>query len=236
MSTRPSRGRAVRPRRNANTRYIFIAAGVLAIIGIIAVSALALNQPSALEGRTPDLTPINAPTGRTADGYYFKGQESAPVVVVEYADFQCPACAQYASRIAPSIDAQYVETGQVRMIYHEMPLRQHANAFPAAEAARCAGDQNAFWQMHDMLFLNQAQWQSLAQPAGQFAGYAAQIGLDRAAFERCMSDGTHRSAIQAAQAEADALQIPGTPTFIINGQQYDAGQIQQAIDAALAGQ
>jgi protein-disulfide isomerase len=124
----------------------------------------------------------------------------------------------------------------VRLIYHELPIQGHANAVSAAEAARCAGDQGAFWRMHDMLFVNQRQWAGLASPDTQFAGYAAQIGLDRTAFERCMADDTHRSAIEAAGTSAAAQQIPGTPTFVINGQQHDTATVQSAIEAALAGQ
>jgi protein-disulfide isomerase len=214
---------------------IFLGLGVLAIVGVVIISALAISEPAAQQGRVLEKPPINAPVGQTPEGYYFKGAEDAPVVVTEFADFQCPACAQFASRLAPAIDAQYVETGQVRFVYHEMPLQRHINAVPAAEAARCAGDQNAFWRMHDMLYANQVQWQNLDRPIPQFAGYAAQIGLDRAAFESCMNAGAHRADIQAALRVSEELRIPGTPTFIINGQQYDAGQLQGAIDAALAG-
>lgn len=230
------RGRAVRARRETRSPWVFIGLGIL-VIGIVAIVVIASGGgQSADAGRVVELVPESIPQGQTPEGFYYKGSDTAPVVVTEFADFQCPACAQYASRLGPTIDARYIKSGQVRLIYHELPIQGHANAVPAAEAARCAGDQGAFWRMHDMLFVNQRQWAGLASPDTQFAGYAAQIGLDRTAFERCMADDTHRSAIEAAGTSAAAQQIPGTPTFVIDGEQYDAATVQSAIEAALAGQ
>lgn len=233
MSTHQQRGRAVQKRSPLRTFYIII--GVVAIIGIAALGSIALRSgqsvasPSTLLNRSP----LNAPTGRTADGYYSKGQPNAPVTLIEYSDFQCPFCGAFASDAELSIDRDYVETGKLLYVFHDFPLQQHPNAVPAAEAARCAGDQNAFWPMHDLLFATQNQWENNQQPQSQFVSYAQQLKLDSGAFTQCLASGKHTAEITKAQQEGEQIQIPGTPTFVINGKQYSADQIRGVIDAAL---
>jgi protein-disulfide isomerase len=237
MSVRQQRGRSVQRQRNrAAPRTFYILIAVVAVVGVAALGALALNsrQNAASSGALLNRPPLTAPTGQTPEGYYYKGKPDAPVTVIEYSDFQCPFCGRFATTQALPLDQNYVETGKIKYVFHDYPLRQHANAIPAAEAARCAGDQNAFWPMHDLLFANQSQWSNLGQPLAQFTAYADQLKLDRATFTQCMNSGKFTAAIQKAQQEGDQIQIPGTPTFVIGGKQYDAQQLQPAIDAALA--
>jgi protein-disulfide isomerase len=233
MSTRQQRGRAIKKRSPLRSFYIII--GGIAIIGIAVLATMALRSgqsaasPSALLNRPP----LNAPTGRTADGYYSKGQPNAPVTLIEYSDFECPFCGAFASGAELSIDRDYIETGKLLYVFHDFPLQQHPNAMPAAIAARCAGDQNAFWPMHDLLFATQDQWANNQQPQSQFVGYAQQLKLDSATFTQCLTSGKHTAEITKAQQEGDQIHIPGTPTFVINGKQYNADQIRGVIDAAL---
>jgi protein-disulfide isomerase len=177
-------------------------------------------------------------TGQTISlpaGLWYKGDPNAPVKVVEYADFQCPSCASFYSIYEESITRNYVETGRVQFIYHEFPLQQHANAVPAAEAARCAGDQGKFWPMHDTLFSKQTEWESDGNAATRFAGYAAALGMDRGAFESCMASDKHLAGVNEAGTAAQAANIQATPTFYVNGKKADASTLKQAIDAALQG-
>jgi protein-disulfide isomerase len=233
MTTRSQRGRAVQKKPNRSLRTLYV------IVGVVAVVALAALGISALQGRqaaevAPGVLPPNLastlPTGQTEDGHYFKGQENAPVTVTEYADFQCPGCAYYATAVAAAFDQQYIASGQVKLVYHEYPLNGHPNAVPAAEAARCAADQGAFWKMHDMLFTNQRQWSSLPRPQDQFAGYAGQLGLDRAAFQQCMAGGTYRDEVRASQRVAEGLGLTGTPSFAVNGTVVDTTGAQSVDD------
>lgn len=168
-------------------------------------------------------------------GLWYKGDPNAPVKVVEYADFQCPSCASFNSIYEESITRNYVETGRVQFIYHEFPLQQHANALPAAEAARCAGDQSKFWQMHDTLFAKQTEWENDGNAASRFAGYAAALGMDRAAFEGCMASDKHLASVNEAGTASQTANIQATPTFYVNGKKADASTLKQAIDAALQG-
>jgi protein-disulfide isomerase len=143
-----------------------------------------------------------------------------------------------------SFETTYIATGKAKLVYHDYPLNSHPNAIPAAEAARCAGDQQAYWQMHDALFQNQANWAGRANPAGLFARYAQEIGLDQAAFSSCLQNGTHRQAVLQARTAGDAMQLTGTPSFAVNGVLVDTTGVQSvddivqrlaaAVDAALA--
>jgi protein-disulfide isomerase len=109
----------------------------------------------------------------------------------------------------PQIVSEYIDTGKVRYAVMDFPLRNHPHAFKASEAAVCAGDQNKFWEMHDLLFTNQ---QALDAP--KLPGYAAQLGLDRAAFEKCLEDGK-KTQVDSDLAAARKAGVSATPTFLI---------------------
>jgi protein-disulfide isomerase len=220
MHTRTQRGRASQsaPR---SLRPFYIALALIAIAGVVVIATtMQRNRTVAMTG--------------TLDGYQTKGSANAPVTVVEYADFQCPGCAYFATQLEPGITRDYVDTGKIRFVYHEFPLNIHPNAIPAAEAGRCAADQGAFWPMHNLLFAKQDEWAEQPQPNALFAAYAEQLKLDRNAFTQCLASGKHRAEVLAARQQAEAAQIPSTPSFVINGKRYEALELRGAIDAALA--
>lgn len=163
-----------------------------------------------------------------------RGDPNAPVTVVEFADFQCPACGTFATSLEPSLLKEYVDTGKVKFLYHDFPLTQHKNAVPAAEAARCAGDQNAFWPMHDLLYATQAQWENSTEPNTIFSGFTTQLKLDKGAFDQCVNGGKYTAAVKASYDASVKAGVNQTPTFTINGQPLNANQLRGAIDAALA--
>lgn len=223
MSARSQRGRSVRTKQRNNLRGFYIILAIIAIAGIAVIATFALGGADRGAVETGDL-----------ESFPSKGNPDAPVTVIEYSDYQCPACASYAQSLHQQIDRQYIETGQIYYVFHDFPLRQHQNAIPAAEAARCAGDQDKYWEMHDLLFFNQDQWASEPQPAPIFASYASQLELDREAFDACLTNGAHRQAVLNARQAAEAAGIAATPTFVINGQQFNALQLQEEIEDALA--
>ncbi|NNJ08960.1 DsbA family protein [Chloroflexales bacterium ZM16-3] len=231
MSIQGQRGRKVaRKSRNSLTTFYLLVGGVLVLVlGFVGVFALRAGGAS-------DVTPVTATVGRTDDGYYYKGNPAASVKVTEYGDYQCPSCAFYDKSLAPIIDRDYVNTGKVQFIYHELPLTSiHPNAQASAEAARCAGDQDVakFWQMHDMLYLNQDQWAGLSTPQNTFSSYAGQLGLNRSTFDSCLSSGANTAVIQAAEQAGVTAGIQATPTFDVNGTRVNADGVAAAIDAAL---
>jgi len=235
MSSRARQGRPV-PRKRSPMPYVYLALGVIVLLSIGLLLSRMNRGPESSAG-TPVGTPlpaINAPVGKTPEGFYYKGSPDAPVKVVEYADFQCPACASFTEQLEGTINKTYIETGKVQMIYHDFPLPQHNNAIKAAEAARCAGDQGQFWPMHALLFSRQNEWEGDRNVSPRLVRYAGELGLNTQSFDSCLATNTYTQALRDAAASAATQGINATPTFVVDGQKVDSSQLQQAIEAALA--
>ncbi len=224
------RGRKVAARKRNPLVPFYWGVGALVVLGAaFLITYVARNTTNGITNPA-----LNAPVGRTAEGYWYKGNPDAKVKVIEYGDYQCPTCASYEKSLAPIVTRDYVETGKIQFIYHEFPLSGHQHAMPAAEAARCAGDQDKFWAMHDMLFLNQDQWATLNTVNNVFSGYAGQIGLNRSTFDACLSAATHSAALTAAAEDSIKNGITGTPSFVVNGgAPIETNALPGAIEAAL---
>jgi len=139
----------------------------------------------------------------------FKGDPSAPLTLIEMTDYQCPFCARYAQQTYPEIQKQYVDTGKVRYVLLDMPLESiHRQAFKAAEATHCAGEQDQYWEMHDRLFSNQRALEP-------WAGHAEALGLDTAAFTACMESGKYAEGIRQDMQFAAKAGVRGTPGFLL---------------------
>jgi len=163
---------------------------------------------------TPPNTKITAITA--AD--QVRGPETAPITLIEYSDFQCPACAAY----FPIIQKLKEDLGEdLRFVYRHYPLRQiHPNAQGSAQAAEAAGKQGQFWEMHDLIFKNQTRWSSLSarDALKTFTGYAKDLGLDENKFTDDFNSDAVNAKIKADEKGGTSLGIPGTPTFFLNGQ------------------
>jgi protein-disulfide isomerase len=168
------------------------------------------------------------------------GSPDAPVTIVEFSDYQCSYCQQHALETLPQIAEMYIDSGQVRYVFRDFPLPSHACAQSAAEAARCAGAQGAYWEMHDRLFAEQAEWaaQEADEARASFATYASELGLETAAFEECLASGVYGEQVRQAQLEANEAGVEGAPSFFVNDQfaagAYPFERFQQMIEAALA--
>src|SRR5690606_8026753 len=142
----------------------------------------------------------------------------APVVLVEFTDYQCPFCSRHFLETYPQIKADYVDSGKVRYVFLDFPLTSiHPQAQQAAEAALCAGDQGAYVEMHDMLFARQGEWNGRSDAADLFTNYATDLGLDAAGFAECLDSRTHESAVLADLEQGIRLGVDGTPAFFLNG-------------------
>ena len=173
------------------------------------------------------------------EGAYSVGAADAPVVLVEFTDYQCPFCSRHFLETFPQIMADYVDTGQVRYVFLDFPISSiHPQAQAAAEAARCAGDQDAYLPMHDMLFARQSEWNGRQDAATIFAGFAQELGLDGDTFTACQEARTHEAAVLADLQQGAALGVNGTPAFFLNGNLLSGAQpfevFQQMIDGLLA--
>lgn len=167
------------------------------------------------------------------------GPEDAPVTLMEFADYQCSHCARFAALPGPAVRRDFVQPGQVRMLFYDFPLSQQSNAIPAALAARCAGAQDRYWAMHEQLFTNQQRWAADQTPEDLFADYADRIGLDTGAFEECYSERRFLNRIMASRAYGRELGVGGTPTIYVNGRKTDsysyedvAALIEAEVDSA----
>lgn len=171
-----------------------------------------------------------------------RGNPDAPVTIIEFADYQCPACRQFATQYKPLVDLNYVEPGTAKFVFYDFPLvRIHPNAFFAARAARCAHDQGAFWEYHDALFRNHSDWVSQTNPGGSFVDYAESLGLDEGDFEACLKSDRHADVVTANMRLAERLGVGGTPTIMVSQgrgmaqrlQAFDFQTISQAVESAL---
>ncbi|MBK8432288.1 MAG: DsbA family protein [Chloroflexi bacterium] len=157
--------------------------------------------------------------GRLDSGHYYMGDINAPVIIEEFSDFQCPFCARFNADTFSIIKQEAIANGEAMVVFYDFPLSFHPQGLPAANAARCAGDQGAeyFWAMHDLLFAQTAQW-SNDQPNDVFKSYAAELQLDQAAFDDCVDTNAHLETIQADMALGQQRGVSGTPTFFLNEQ------------------
>jgi protein-disulfide isomerase len=224
-------------RRAGPGRGFWLALAALAIGGIAALTWMASRPKNQVTRIDPTLPALKA------EGYVL-GSPSAPVEVTEFADFECPACGQFAVITEPQVRTNLVNTGKVRVRFLDFPLQMHRNTWDASLAAACANDQGKFWEMHDALFANQDKWNGEAtnRPRGPISDIAKGLGLDMQKYGACMDNDTHRAQIAANQREGERRQIGQTPTFIFNGTvvpgslPYDAYRqyVEQAVKNAPA--
>lgn len=183
--------------------------------------------------------PSNEPVDIIAGDSYAIGDPNAPVTIIEFTDFQCPFCVRHFEQTFPQIMQNYVDTGKVRYIFKDFPLTSiHPQAVKAAEAARCAIEQDAYLEMHSQLFSNQRQWSGQGGVEAIFIGYADALGLDQNAFSDCLESGRYTNAINDDLQEGSGFGVRGTPAFFVNGLLVSGAQpysvFQQIIDQALS--
>ena len=165
--------------------------------------------------RASGLQPDPDRPGVNLAGDHYKGDPDAPLVVVEFSDFECPFCRTYAVDTQPTVDATFVETGQVLWVFKHLPLSIHPSAPNAAAAAECAGDQGQFWEMHDVLFESVERWAGDGVDTDVvLVEIAGELGLDSGEFASCFAG---RSALERVLADMDDARgiISETPSFVV---------------------
>ena len=169
---------------------------------------------------------------------YSIGDPNAPVTIIEYTDFQCPFCSRHFENTYGQIKENFIDKGLVHYIFKDFPLSNiHPHAQKAAEAARCAGEQNAYVEMHDKLFSTQGEWQGQSDAAAIFSTYAVDLGLESEIFDACLTSGKYEAAVLQDLEEGSKLGVNGTPAFFINGYSMSGAQpypiFEQAINQFL---
>jgi protein-disulfide isomerase len=162
-----------------------------------------------------DETVSSASTQVTDADTKVQGNKDAAVTLLEYSDFQCPACATY-EPLVQKLHEEFPDT--LKIVYRYFPLTTiHKNAMISAKAAEAAHRQGKFWEMHDQLFSHQEDWAQLGDPTAKFQEYATTVGLNIDQFNTDMKDSSIGDAVKSDQDMGTAASIPGTPTFFLNG-------------------
>lgn len=167
---------------------------------------------------------------------HVKGNPDAQVTLVEYSDFQCPACQQLYPHLKEVMD----EHGdKISLEYRHFPLISvHPYAVPAARASEAAAQQGKFWEMHDKLFEEQSAWSKSSNPEAMFVGYAEEIGLDTTLFKKHMSSSIINDAITESFNDARKRNLSGTPSLFLNGEEMEINtfdDFKAQVEAAIAG-
>jgi len=183
--------------------------GITAVIIIFSVLLIVFVAGSS--------TPVFLKDG-ISDSDWIQGNKNAKVVLIEYSDFECPACKIFAQEIQSIVD-EFSE--HIVFTYRHYPLNIHEYAIQAAYAADAAGAQGKFWDMHDMLFLTQEEWASQKNPEESFFNYAKNLGLDMKKFEEDYNSKSVRGRVEASQSFAQELGLTGTPSLFINGKKIN---------------
>jgi len=152
------------------------------------------------------------------DSENIKGDKEALATLIEYSDFQCPACGSY----YPIVKKVTEDLGaKVRFAYRHFPLPQHKNAKLAATVAEAAGKQSKFWEMHDLIFQNQSAWSEEKNAAILFAKYAQDLGLDLARFQTDIASDEIKAKIENDYQSGVKAGVNSTPSFFLNGKKMD---------------
>ncbi len=217
--------------RNASTRPtgFYYVLGAVALIGASILGYSMMRKPADVVA-TDAVTAVT-PIGK-AEGY-LNGKPDAPVKILEFADFECPGCGNFANVTEPDVRKRLIETGLASMTFYDFPLPQHKNSMGASNAAACAADEGKFWEMHDAIFAAQDQWNTEAtdNPKPFFRKYAERLGLNMGTWENCYDTRKHQGRIMANAAEGEQRKVNSTPTFIIGDKMYSQGMTYDAMKA-----
>lgn len=213
-------------------RSFYFALGIIAVLGTFLIVRQANDR-----GRSVTETYRNAPVTPVRPGALGStlGSDSAPVEIVEFADFECPACAHFAILQFPYVQERLVSTGRLKWRFMHFPLQGHTNSPAAHLAAACAGEQGRFFEMLGAIFYRQNDWVSERRPERLLRRYAQDLGLDLPRYESCMETRRAQPQVDAEYAEGERLGVNATPTFFVNGRMWptvlDYDQIRAIVDS-----
>jgi protein-disulfide isomerase len=227
--------KSVQKAKASNAQFIGLIAAVV-LVGVAGIGYMLSHS-----GPKVIIVDPAIPAG-AAEGHLM-GKADAPVQVLEFGDFECPGCGNFATLTEPDVRARLINTGVVGFRFFDFPLAQHKNSFTAHLAAACAEDQGKFWEMHDRIYGGQDEWSDLVDPRktdpmGVFRRYAGELGLDVKTWENCVTTQKYTAKIKGNQAEGTRRNVASTPTLVIGDRQmvgaltYD--QFKKVVDDILA--
>ena len=238
ISKRQAR-RELRKRQEKRNRIIAIGA---IVIGAVVIAGILIN--ASLPKPVGSIATVE-PRPRFMANDNAMGNPNAPIRLEEFSDYQCPYCDRFYKETETQLEDAYVATGKVYFVYRSFGAFIGSESKAAAEAAYCAGDQNKYWEYHDILFANQT-----GENVGDFSNsrlqaFAETLGLDMNAFNSCFNSNKYSDRVDQDSVDGTAAGVQATPSFVmsytVNGQQQQKliegaqafSQFQQTIDAAL---
>jgi protein-disulfide isomerase len=195
-------------------KRFYLLLGGVAVVGVAVIVWAAGGSPP------PKLVMAECggpPLGGTEARGVAIGPDSAPVRIVEYADFECPACARFAILTMPDVLQRLIPTGEVRWEFRDFPLNQHANSPLAHVVAACAAAQGKFWPVEYAIYDHQDDWYADGNPEGKLFDYARAVGVNTDSLQVCVTQRRPWARIEANRCAGERLAIQGTPTFFVNG-------------------
>jgi protein-disulfide isomerase len=212
-----------------NTKRIIFWISFVVVIGLIVWGMIAAGNKSSREDVSLPLP------DQITSADWIRGNASSTVTLVEYSDFQCPACAAYFS----VVEKVFKENAtKMQFVYRHFPLPQHANAIPASLASEAAGKQGKFWEMYEMIFSTQKDWENSTDSAKIFSGYATKLGLDMKKYATDVTSKELADKISGSVKAGVKAGINSTPTFYLNGKkiQNPSGyeEFKKIIDEAIS--
>ncbi len=211
-------------------------AGILVAVGIIGVGVIGY----AMTHGGPKVMIVDPATLAGAAEGHLMGKADAPVQVIEFGDFECPGCGNFANLTEPDVRSRLIAQGIVGFRYYDFPLPGHKNTWTAHLSASCAEEQGKFWEMHDRIYAGQDEWSDLTagikNPLAVFRRYANELGLDVKKWEDCVVTQRPAARLKGNQAEGVRRNVGSTPTLIIGNQQVNSvtyDDFKKLVDKAL---
>ena len=205
--------------------------GIIALLGaFLILRQSGLLRPSRSVTETLRTAPVVQMGAVTATGHVL-GPDSAPVEIVEFADFECPACAKFAILDWPYVQERLINTGRLKWRFMDFPLQGHANSPAAHLAAGCAAEQGRFFEMMDAIYNRQNEWAAERRADRKLRGYAEQVGLDLSRYDTCIETQHAKPGVDADYAEGERLGVNSTPTFFVNGREWPGILVYDQIKA-----
>lgn len=195
----------------------FALIGVLVGLGISSLDGSSTST-NVVDTGTTDTTNYVLPT---ADDDAVLGDANAPVEMIMFSDYECPACYYFETEIFPLIKADFIDTGKVKFIYRDFPLTsKHLKAHITAEAAECADDYGMYYEYQDLITANFDEWSVYTGDINQLlTDYAGTLeGVDTTAFKACLDDGKYYDEVDSDMNDGRDAGVQGTPSFFVNGQ------------------
>jgi protein-disulfide isomerase len=208
---------------------------IVILVGLLAVGGGAMFYRAKRQAALASAKNLSA-SARTESGHlHIRGELNAPVTVEEFGDFQCPPCATL-SPMLDDVERQY--RPRVRLVFRNFPLPMHVHAAEAAYAAEAAGKQGRFWEMHDLLYREQAVWSKATEVQTIFSSYAGMLGLNVDRFKADMQSPAIKSIVESDHKEGSERGVKSTPTVFVNNVALEPNTLTKtglnaAIDSAL---